>query len=145
MILTSTQFLALAPILILAAGIVGLMLLIAITRNHAATAQLTTFCFLVAAASLGLSEGTIPITPLLISDELARVASALMLGAGALLTLLSFGYMEAVREDREEFYLLLLIAALGAVTLCMARHVASLMIGLELICLLYTSPSPRDS
>lgn len=133
MIFTTTQLLALAPILILAAGIVGLMLLIAVTRNHAATAQLTTFCFLVAAASVGLSDGALPITPLLISDELARVASVLMLGAGALLTLLSFGYMETVREDREEFYLLLLIAALGAVTLCMARHVASFMIGLELM------------
>lgn len=133
MILTSTQLLALAPILTLAAGIVGLMLLIAVTRNHAATAQLTTFCFLVAAASVGMSDGAIPITPLLVADELSRIASGLMLGAGALLTLLSFGYMEAVREDREEFYLLLLIAALGAVTLCMARHVASFMIGLELI------------
>ena len=133
MILTTTQLLALAPILILAAGIVGLMLLIAATRNHAATAQLTTVCFLVAAASAGLSDGAVPITPLLIADELSRVASVLMLATGALLTLLSFGYMEAVREDREEFYLLLLIAALGAVTLCMAHHVASVMIGLELI------------
>ena len=69
MILTLSQWLALAPMLALAAGIVGLMLLIAITRNHAATAQLTTLGFLIATAATELSSGAVGVTPLLLCEQ----------------------------------------------------------------------------
>ena len=133
MILSASQWLALAPILVLALGIVGLMLLIAITRNHAATAQLTTLGFLIATAATELSSGQVGLTPLLVVDDYSRAVSVLVLLSGALATLLAYGYLEKIREDREEWYLLLLLASLGAVTLGAARHVASFMLGLELL------------
>ena len=88
MILTLSQWLALAPMLALAAGIVGLMLLIAITRNHAATAQLTTLGFLIATAATELSSGAVGVTPLLLVDDWARAVTVLVLLTGALATLL---------------------------------------------------------
>lgn len=133
MVLTISQWLALAPILVLALGIVGLMLLIAITRNHAATAQLTTLGFLLATAATELSSGSIGVTPLLVFDDYTRAVTVLVLLTGALTSLLAYGYLDKLREDREEWYLLLLLASLGAVTLAGARHVASFMLGLELL------------
>ena len=150
MILTLSQWLALAPMLALAAGIVGLMLLIAITRNHAATAQLTTLGFLIATAATELSSGAVGVTPLLLVDDWARAVTVLVLLTGALATLLAYGYLEKIGEDREEWYLLLLLASLGAVTLAGARHVASFMLGLELLAvslfglIAYTRDSKRS-
>lgn len=133
MVLSLSQWLALAPMLVLAAGITGLLLLISAVRNHAAVAQLTTLGFLLAAAATQLSAGSVAVTPLLVVDDWARAVQVLVLLAGAATTLLAYGYLERIREPREEWYVLLLIASLGALVLAGARHAASLVLGIELL------------
>jgi len=120
-----------APLLLMVAGIVLVMLLIAAARNHRAIAQLTTLGFLLTLGVCLLPLGSVELTPLLMMDSTARFAIGLVAAAGVVTVLLLYGYVEAYDGVREEMYLLLLIAAFGAMVLAGARHAASLLLGLE--------------
>src|SRR3546814_16276762 len=48
-----------------------------------------------------------------------------------LIALLSYGYFEQRESRREEYYVLLVLAVLGAVVLVISRHFVSLFLGLE--------------
>ncbi|MDD3764342.1 MAG: NADH-quinone oxidoreductase subunit N [Nevskiales bacterium] len=126
-----TQLIAGLPLLLIAAGIVLVMLLVAGSRNHRAVAQLTTLGFVLTFAACLLPQPAVGVTPLLLFDDYARFGMAIVAVCGALTVLLLYGYVESLGGYREEIYLLLLIAALGAMTLCAARHAASLVLGLE--------------
>ncbi len=125
------QFIAGAPLILMALGIVLLMLLIAVRRNHRLAAQLTTLGFVLTFAACLIPQETVTITPLLIIDDYARFAMALIAAAGVITVLLVYGYLSSFDGWREEMYLLLLIASLGAMVLAGARHAASLLLGLE--------------
>ncbi len=127
----SAPWLAGVPLLLMALGIVLVMLLIAAVRDHRAVAQLTTLGFLLTFAACLLPQGTAELTPLLLIDDYARFAMALIAAAGAITGLLLYGYLGEYEGYREEMYLLLLIAAFGAMVLAGARHAASLLLGLE--------------
>ncbi len=120
-----------APLLLMAAGIVLVMLLIASARNHRAIAQLTTLGFLLTFGVCLIPQSSVELTTLLVLDDTARFAIALVAAAGVITVLLLYGYVEAYDGVREEMYLLLLIAALGAMVLACAQHAASLLLGLE--------------
>src|SRR3546814_3159602 len=47
------------------------------------------------------------------------------------IALLSYGYFEQRESRREEYYVLLVLAVLGAVVLVISRHFVSLFLGLE--------------
>ena len=49
------------------------------------------------------------------------------------MTLLSVGYLEQIADQREEYYVLLLLAALGSLVLVSATHFVSFFLGLELL------------
>lgn len=125
------QLWAAAPLILMAAGIVLVMLLIAGTRNHRAVAQLTTLGFVLTCAVCLLPEAAVEVTPLLRIDGYARFVMALIAAAGAVTALLVYGYLADYEGYREEMYLLLLIAAFGAMVLAGSRHAASLLLGLE--------------
>ena len=127
------ELLPLAPLLILASGSVAVMLLIAATRHHQATAQLTTLTLLLALAACWQAPAAATITPLLSFDDYARSVQALVILAGLTTTMLLYGYIDDLRDNREEIYLLLLLAILGAAVLGGARHGASLLLGLEIM------------
>jgi len=77
----------------------------------------------------GRAPGQVP--PLLTVDRFA-LFFVVLLAAGALVTtLLCHAYLNRTDEDREEFYVLLLLATLGSCVLAEARHFASLFLGLE--------------
>lgn len=125
------QLLAGAPLILMAAGIVLVMLLIAVQRDHRAIAQLTTLGFILAVGACLIPQPTVEITPLLVIDDYARFAMALFAAAGAITVLLVYGYLARHDGWREEMYLLLLLAVLGAMVLTAARHAATLLLGLE--------------
>lgn len=125
------QVLAGAPLILMAAGIVLVMLLIAARRDHRAIAQLTTLGFILAFGACLIPQPTVEITPLLVIDDYARFAMALFAAAGAITVLLVYGYLAHHDGWREEMYLLLLLAVFGAMTLAGARHAATLLLGLE--------------
>ena len=127
------ELLPLTPLLILAAGAVLLMLLIAFGRHHQATAQLATLVFAAALLACWYAPGSQTVTPLLSFDNAARSAQALLIFAGLIVTLLLYGYLQGLAEPVEEMYLLLILAVLGGAALAGARHAASLLLGLEIM------------
>lgn len=128
---------ALAPLLILAGGATLLMLQIALARSASLSRQLALGILTVAAAVplLMLARGLAPasVTPLLSADAPALLMAALFSAGGAVTAWLSDRYLATHAERPDEYYLLLLLAVLGAAVLAYAVHVASLLLGLELL------------
>ncbi|MDF2446858.1 MAG: NADH:ubiquinone oxidoreductase subunit [Moraxellaceae bacterium] len=147
------QLLALLPLLVLAATIVAVMLFIAIRRNHWWNATLAVVGLNAALATVVYNAFTLPpvveLTTLLILDPYAAFYMGLLLVTTLACTTMSHAYMEGYKSNREELYLLLLLAALGAVVLACSRHLTSLFIGLELLSVpvygmvAYTFRNPR--
>jgi NADH-quinone oxidoreductase subunit N len=138
----STQdFQSLLPLLILAASSVLLLLVIVVRRNHRLTYYLTLMAL---AAAFVASLVPVDLTPkavgsLLMIDRFGLFYSALLNAAGLVVVLLSYVYLRPLREQMEEYYILILLAVLGADILVMAHHFASFFLGLELLSVsLYT-------
>ncbi|MBK8129141.1 MAG: hypothetical protein IPK53_09510 [bacterium] len=72
-------------------------------------------------------------TPLLIVGDLARFTWGLILAAALAVAVLAFNYLSKQAEQREEFYVLLLLATLGAMILVASSHFAAFFLGLELL------------
>lgn len=129
------DFIAIAPLIMLAASAAAVMGLIAIYRDHKKTAILTfagltaAFAFLFPAAALT----PLPVTPLLVVDQYAIFFMGLILAATMITVLMSYGYLKHQNGHREEFYLLLLVAALGSAVLVTSRHFAAFFLGLEIL------------
>lgn len=137
--LTSQHFLALAPLLITSVTIVVVMLAIAWRRNHSQT-------FLLSCAGLNLALLSIlpvlKITPLSVTallqvDDFACLYMALILIATLACVTLAHAYLgdggSGYPHNREELYLLILLAAAGGLVLVCAQQLAALFIGLELL------------
>ena len=131
----STHLLALAPLVILCATVVGVMLSIAVRRNHFTAATMTVIGLNAALLSLlaVLRITPIQVTPLFIIDDYSLLFGAIVLVASLACTTLAHAYLETLPDRREEFYILLLCSAGGALALIASRHFASLFIGLELL------------
>nr|WP_277602416.1 NADH-quinone oxidoreductase subunit N [Parahaliea mediterranea] len=124
---------AILPLGILAGGIILVMLQIAF-RRHLATSISLSLLTLLATAAAALEGGAdMPVTPLLQADSFARLFTVLFCLAGAISTLLSTDYLGQRDDEPEEYYLLLLLSSLGACVLAYASHLASLLLGLELM------------
>jgi NADH-quinone oxidoreductase subunit N len=136
--MTTTDLLALSPILAMGVLCIVTMLGIAVRRHHGTIAML-------AAASTVMTLGTLPlaaslapriVTTLLRIDGYALLYMGLLLAATLIIIALSYRYWELHAEDHEEFeefYLLLLIATFGAMILTASVHFVSFFLGLELI------------
>ncbi len=129
------DFQALAPLLVLGGGATLAMLQIAFLRNVNATAGLSVAVLLLAvlACSSAAEVAPLQVTPLLLVDELALLFSALFCIAAAATVLLSLDYIRHHGDEPEEYFLLLLLSTIGACVLASANHVASLLLGLELM------------
>ena len=129
------DFQALLPLLVLAAGATLLMLQIAWLRNPGLTAVIATLILALAALSCRLAAEVAPlqVTPLLLVDRFALLFCTLFCIAGAITALLSLDYVGRHGDQPEEYFLLLLLATMGACVLACAVHLASLLLGLELL------------
>jgi len=124
---------SLGPLIVIAATVVVLMIGISIHRSHRLTAVLTLAGLAFAFVLLWPPTPRSPGTALLAIDQYARFYSGLILTATAVVTLLSVGYLERLAEQRDEYYVLLLLAALGSIVLVSATHFVSFFLGLELL------------
>jgi NADH-quinone oxidoreductase subunit N len=133
--MTVVDFQALSPLLALSGGAVVLMLQIAFWRRVGVTAILTTLVLALAAVSCIHAGQITPqqVTPLLLADRYALLFCVLFCVAAAITALLSQDYIRHHGDEPEEFYLLLVLSTLGACVLAYAVHVASLLLGLELL------------
>jgi NADH-quinone oxidoreductase subunit N len=136
MTLTNSQLLALLPLVITAATAILVMLAIAVRRHHWWSATITVAGLNLALLSLWYLSafvGPQEVTPLLMVDGYALFYMALILVATLGCATLAYAYMEGFPGNREEMYLLLVLAASGGLVLACARHMAALFIGLELL------------
>ncbi len=134
-----TDLVPMTPLIVLAAAVVAAMLVVGVHRHHAVTALLT--CIGLAGALMALwftpsgpsSSSSSPAAGLMIFDGFARFYIALLLAAGLATALLGYGYWRTYDDDVEEFYILLLLAVMGAVVVAAGAHLASFFLGLEIL------------
>ncbi len=130
------QLIALLPIIITAFTAIAVMLFIALRRHHWWNATLTVIGLNAALASVVYVVYSLPplgVTPLLVVDSFSAFYMGLLLITTLACATLSHAYMEGYQGNREEIYLLLVLAVLGALVLACSRHLASFFIGLELL------------
>ncbi|UWS34628.1 NADH-quinone oxidoreductase subunit NuoN [Erwinia pyrifoliae] len=137
MTITPQQLIALLPLLIVGLTVVVVMLSIAWRRNHFVNATLAVVGLNLALFSLYFvgQAGPMDVTPLLRVDAYSMFYTGLVVLASLATCTFAYPWLATYPDNREEFYLLVLIAALGGVVLASANHLASLFIGIELISL----------
>ena len=133
--MTSAELWGMAPLIVLFAAPVILLVIIAFYRHHGLTLGVTVASL---AASLvllvgGDRAGSARITDLLVMDGYSVFFVALLLASAIVVALLSYQYLEASTERKEEYYPLLLVATLGGAVLVASTHFASLFLGLEIL------------
>ncbi len=123
------------PLVILAAGVVVEMLLLAVRRSRTLALVLTlcTLALSLAALQIPWRAGTESITPLIWFDGYAVWFTGLLLAAALAVVVMSFGYLRGRRVVREEFYILILTAVLGGAVLVSSSHFASFFLALEVL------------
>jgi NADH-quinone oxidoreductase subunit N len=139
---------ALFPLIVQGGSVTIVMLTIAFCRNHRLTALLSVLGLILCLVAIWPASTVAPrqVTPLFLIDRYALFYMGLIFAAGIAVLLLSYGYLAARRERPEEFYLLVLVATLGAAALVASDHFASFFLGLETlsISLLGLIAYPRD-
>ncbi|MGK2889063.1 MAG: NADH-quinone oxidoreductase subunit NuoN [Candidatus Malihini olakiniferum] len=137
MTITPQHLIALMPLFIVGLTAVVVMLRIAWRRNHFFNATVTVIGLNIALFSLVLvwNAGPMDVTPLLRVDGFSMFYTALVLLASLATCTFAYPWLEGYPDNRDEFYLLVAIAASGGVLLASANHLASLFIGTELISL----------
>ena len=139
--MTPNDLTALLPLIVLSSTSIAVMLGIAAFRSHGFTAILTIYGIYLSLLCLALAYSEAPrqVTPLIVVDNFALLYMALILFSGFITAILSFQYLNKHEINCEEFYLLLLLALLGAMVLVCSSHFASFFLGLEIMSVsLYT-------
>lgn len=133
--ISTPQLIALLPLLITGGTAVLVMLSIAVRRLHNFNATITVIGLNLALLSILVVRAVTPqlVTPLLVVDGYACFYMALVLFATLACATLAHAYLKSFNDNKEEFYLLLTLSALGALVLICSRHLASMFIGLELL------------
>lgn len=137
--LTIQHFIALAPLLITSLTVVVVMLGIAWRRNHSQSFLLTVAGLNLALLSIypALKVAPLVVTPLLQIDNFSCLYMAIILVSTLACVTLAHAYLGEDKVgypgNREELYLLILMAAAGGMVLVASQHLASLFIGLELL------------
>ena len=133
--MNATDTIALLPLLLLAGTAVAVMLGIAVKRSHQMTAALTliglaaSFLSVLAVASLVPRQ----VTSLLLVDRYALFYLGLITSSAAVVAVLSYQYFAKHDGQREEVYLLLVLATLGCGVLVTSVHFVSFLLGLEVL------------
>ncbi|AFJ98771.1 NADH-quinone oxidoreductase subunit NuoN [Cronobacter sakazakii] len=137
MTITTQQLIALLPLLIVGLTVVVVMLSIAWRRNHFLNATLSVVGLNAALLSLWFvgQAGAMDVTPLMRVDGYAMLYTGLVLLASLATCTFAYPWLQGYNDNKEEFYLLVLIAALGGILLANANHLTSLFLGIELISL----------
>ena len=133
--ITYTDLIALAPLIVLGAAAVVLMLAIAWRRSQRVAAGIAALGLGGTLATLGWASSAAPrqVTPLLVVDRYSLFYTGLLCAASLTVVILAYTYFAKRKGQNEELYLLLLLATLGSVVLAGSVHFASLFLGLEIL------------
>lgn len=133
--MTADQLLLLLPIILVSATAVVVMLMIAFRRRHFLSCMMSCTGLFLALLSLVVVAPLSPgqVTPLLSIDAYANFFTGLILLAAIAICLFSYSYLSNLEDHKEEFYLLLAIATLGALLLVQSTHFVSAFLGMEIL------------
>lgn len=131
--MNGTDAVALLPLIVIAGLSVLVMLATAVRRNHAFTLGLSVAGLAAAFGCTWLAGSVEPrqVTALLIIDDYSLFYFRLLIAAVFAVAILSHDYLRKRDLHREELYILLLVATLGAMVLVASSHFASFFLGLE--------------
>jgi len=127
------DIIALLPLIIVAGTSVLVMLVTAVRRSHGFTLGLTLTGLAAAFACIWAAASVAPrqTTPLFVIDVYSLFYFGLLIAADFAVAILIYDYLRKRDVHREELYILLLIATLGAMVLVASSHFASFFLGLE--------------
>ena len=127
------DFLCLAPLLIVAAAPVLMMLTIAIKRNYKIIYGFSLLAFIVAFRMDFYISPAVPheISKLLIFDNFSILFMGIIIIASLLVTILSYGYLQSQESEKEEYFIILFVASLGCLLLVTACNFVTFFLGLE--------------
>ena len=131
--MTPTDFLCLAPLLIIAIAPVVIMIVISALRNYDVVYGFSILSFLSASASIFFVIPAVPhsIEPLFIIDIYSLFFLGIIILSALFVTLLSYDYIKKLEGVREEYYIILFTSTLGASLLAVANHFILFFLGLE--------------
>lgn len=129
------DFLCLTPLMILAAAPVIIMLAVTIRRSFIVTYALSLIALAAAFISLFIVKSYSPhnLLPLLSIDNFGILFMGIIILTAILITVLSYEYLRVQFGEREEFFIIMLVAVLGASVLVIAEHFISFFLGLEIL------------
>ena len=133
MITSFNDLLPLMPLLFVTATSVVAMLMIGIRRSYIATGVIT-IAGLLAATLVALSMmgwTNQQVTPLLIIDQYSILFTVIVCASAMVLAVLSFPYFFELDDQKEEYFLLLAVATIGAIVMVSSNHFVSTVLGLE--------------
>jgi NADH-quinone oxidoreductase subunit N len=131
--MTKLDFLCLLPLLIVASAPVIMMLTITVSRNLKTIYGFSLIMFIAAFLSIFFIAPDTPhrIEPLLVIDHFSLIFLGALFCVCMLITVISYIYLTQHGGQREEYFILLFVATLGASVLVTANHFVSFFIGLE--------------
>ncbi len=133
--MSELNLLAVSPYIVLSACAVAVMLVSTFVRSHRAYMALTTAGLAGTLACVLLVTGSADrrATTLLRMDDYALFFAGLLVVITGAVIFLSYGYLQRTERQRADYYVLMLLAALGAAILVASDHFASLFLGLEIL------------
>lgn len=131
--MTKPELLCLVPFMIIASAPIIIMLTVTITRNYKVIYGFSLFMFFAAFLSLFIVSSNTPvkIEPLLIFDNYSILLLGTVFCISFLITIISYVYLNNQGGEREEYFIILFVATLGASVLITATHFISFFLGLE--------------
>jgi NADH-quinone oxidoreductase subunit N len=133
MITSFNDLLPILPLLIVTATSVIAMMMIGIRRSYIVTGSITItgllVATLVAVSMMDLTNQQV--TPLLIIDQYSLLFTVVVCASAMILAVLSFPYFFELDDQREEYFLLLTVATIGAIVMVSSNHFVSTVLGLE--------------
>ena len=135
--MSGMDLMALAPLWITAGASILILMFISVKRNFRFITGFSLAVSAAAFASLFWVDRMAPmsVASLFIIDGFALFYMGLLFGASFLIFLLAHGYLKALPEHREEFFLLTFLAVLGAAVMASSQNFVILFLGLEILSL----------
>lgn len=130
--MSAAEFQALLPLMILGCTALSVMLAAAFHQGHGTAVGVTLVGFTLSLAAL---FRVVPseVGTLLSIDRFAVFFIGLIVAAAMVVTVFSHGYLSRFHLKPEEYYMLLVLATLGACVIAASKHFACFFLGLELL------------
>lgn len=111
------------------------LLLISIRRNHETIFGLSLLGIAVSFLSLFYVRGIVPriAGTILVMDQYSEYFMGLILILSAFVCVITYIYSRSLKENREELYVLIVMAAVGGMVLSASGHFVSLFLGFEIL------------